>query len=390
MNEADIRFLKAVYFEYYSKNSNLVEVPPPVNKREIGFVISTDKTMRRHLSFQSNEAIRKYIIENLPWDAFHSCSVYEFPENPIDSKNVMWNELSFDIDVKDLNCNEYSYKYCEECNEIYTNEEKCKKCGKPTKSLQFISSRCISKAYEKTKELVSTLMEDFGVEEKYIKVFYSGHLGFHVYLDAPLFREISQDERRELIDFLLLNEFQPNLFVSFSLLKIKNIGVGRRLINNIIQIIKSPEDYISIEKEIIEKIKGREERITNELKNGSLKLLVATVGKKHAESLLKKAIEISKIPIDPSVTLDEHRIIRMPGTLNSKSSLPKFKVDLWEKEDPLKNLPMYGEGTVKVRVKFSPSIRIRGENFRSLKDEVEELPRFYAAYLISKGVASIV
>jgi len=102
MIEQDIRFLRSVSAEYYTKQADLVYVPPPVNKREIGFMIGHDKVMVRHKSFDSMDKIRRFLIDNVPWDAYHSCSVYEFPEKPIDEKRELWTELAFDIDPNRL------------------------------------------------------------------------------------------------------------------------------------------------------------------------------------------------------------------------------------------------------------------------------------------------
>lgn len=392
MNESELRFLKSVYSEYYLKHSDLVEVPPPVGKREIGFVIGNEKVMRRHMSFQDNEAIRKYILDNLPWDAFHSCSVYEFPENPIEKKNVMWSEIAFDIDAKDLGCKGETYWICDKCGEVSKKDlQKCLSCGNELREVNFITSTCIEKTYEKAEELVLSLIEDFGVNEKEIKVFYSGHMGFHVYVDSQVFREISQDERRELIDFLLLNELQPGFFVSFSQLQIKKIGVGRRITSNMIKIIESPNDYTSfLDEASTKKIEQNKKELVSSVSEGSLKLAFSILGQKILKRIVQEALSMSKIPIDPSVTLDEHRIIRMPGTINSKSGFPKFEISLDEKIYPLDLLPSYGERPIKLKVIFAPPFRVRGETFGELRDTEEEVPRFYAAYLVSKGVAYVV
>lgn len=391
MNESEARFLKSVYSEYYLKNSNLVRVPPPVSKREIGFVIGNEKAMKRHLSFQDDAAIRKYILDNLPWDAFHSCSVYEFPENPMDQKNIIWSEIAFDIDAKDLGCSGEVYWICDRCGEVYKKDlQKCSKCGADLRKVQFITLSCIEKTYEKAMELILSLIEDFGVSEKEVKLFYSGHLGFHVYVDSQIFREISQNERREIIDFLLLNELQPNFFISLSLMQVNKVGVGRRIVANILKIIESPTSYNFLSEGTIKKIEQRKEELINSIEGGSLKLALSLFGQKTLKSIIQEALDMSKIPIDPSVTLDEHRIIRMPGTINSKSSFPKFEVNFNEKTYPLDLLPSYGEKSIKVKVKVAPPIRIRGETFKEMNDSEEEVPRFYAAYLVSKGVAQVV
>jgi DNA primase small subunit len=391
MNESELRFLRSVYSEYYLKHSNLIEVPPPVSKREIGFVVGNEKVMKRHMSFQDNEAIRKYILDNLPWDAFHSCSVYEFPENPIDKKNVIWSEIAFDIDAKDLGCQGETYWVCDKCGEVFKKDlQKCSSCGNELREVNFIASTCIEKTYEKTKELALSLVEDFGVNENEIKVFYSGHMGFHVYVDSQVFREISQDERREIIDFLLLNELQPNFFVLFSQLQINKVGVGRRIASNVVKIIESPSSYAFLDEDSIKKIEQRKKELISSVSEGSLKLALSLLGQKILKRIVQEALSMSRIPIDPSVTLDEHRIIRMPGTINSKSGFPKFEVSLSEKVYPLDLLPTYGEKPIKLKVRIAPPFRVRGETFKELHNTEEEVPRFYAAYLVSKGVAQVV
>ncbi|HXP51052.1 MAG TPA: DNA primase, partial [Bacteroidia bacterium] len=90
------------------------------------------------------------------------------------------------------------------------------------------------------------------------------------------------------------------------------------------------------------------------------------------------------------VTMDVHRIFRMPGTINSKSGLVKMRcVDL-ESFDPMTDSCLLGDKDVRVKTNVSSQIyfKLKGKSFR-LKDKIIELPLFAAVYLVCKGLGEI-
>jgi DNA primase small subunit len=91
------------------------------------------------------------------------------------------------------------------------------------------------------------------------------------------------------------------------------------------------------------------------------------------------------VRIDPQVTMDVHRIFRMPGTINSKSGLVKMRCDDFESFDPLKDSCLLGDNEVKVNTKLSSQMnfKLEGQSFR-IRENNLKLPVFAAVFLIRK------
>jgi len=96
------------------------------------------------------------------------------------------------------------------------------------------------------------------------------------------------------------------------------------------------------------------------------------------------------VRIDPQVTMDVHRIFRMPGTINSKRGLVKMKCNDLESFDPLNDSCLLADNDVKVNTKVSTQInfKLNGQSFR-IRENNLKLPLFAAVYLICKGLAGI-
>ncbi|MEM3156247.1 MAG: hypothetical protein QW668_06390, partial [Nitrososphaerota archaeon] len=109
--------------------------------------------------------------------------------------------------------------------------------------------------------------------------------------------------------------------------------------------------------------------------------------------LLDEAIRMEALRIDPVVTTDIHRLLRLSGTLNGKTGLlaKKIPLEMLEDFDPLNEcVVLPREERVRVRVAYSPAFRLGGEEF----DEISEprsvmLPIYAGVYLVLKGLARI-
>jgi DNA primase small subunit len=96
------------------------------------------------------------------------------------------------------------------------------------------------------------------------------------------------------------------------------------------------------------------------------------------------------VRIDPQVTMDVHRVFRMPGTINSKSGLVKMRCDDLESFDPLDDACLLGSRNVEVKTKTSSqiSLKLKGQSFK-IKESILEVPLFVAVYLICKGLVEV-
>src|SRR5712692_5854711 len=85
-------------------------------------------------------------------------------------------------------------------------------------------------------------------------------------------------------------------------------------------------------------------------------IVVRNGGYEGFKSELGKMAKTLGIRIDPQVTMDVHRIFRMPGTINSKSGLIKMRCNDLESFDPLKDPCLLGDSEVNVNTKMSSQI----------------------------------
>jgi DNA primase small subunit len=93
--------------------------------------------------------------------------------------------------------------------------------------------------------------------------------------------------------------------------------------------------------------------------------------------------------IDPVVTMDIHRLIRVPRSLHGKTGLKAvpIPVNSLEKFDPLKEAVAFPESRVDVYVTEAPSFRLGDEVFGPYRRERVELPMAAGMYLLCKRAA---
>jgi DNA primase small subunit len=94
------------------------------------------------------------------------------------------------------------------------------------------------------------------------------------------------------------------------------------------------------------------------------------------------------VKIDPHVTIDVHRVFRLPGTLNSKSGLTKIRCSDIESFDPFYDACLLSDKEVEIEINTSVKFKLRGQNFKE-KKQTSRLPLYAAVYLICKGLARV-
>jgi DNA primase small subunit len=92
------------------------------------------------------------------------------------------------------------------------------------------------------------------------------------------------------------------------------------------------------------------------------------------------------INIDPQVTMDVHRVFRMPGTLNSKSGLAKMKCSDLESFNPLCEACLLSDNEIKVKVNASIKFTLKDQQFQ-VDEKITFLPAYAAIYLVCKRLA---
>jgi len=317
--------------EYYHKAK--IYEPIEFRMREWAFVPLKnfpDFVMVRHVSFSEMEELREFLISNVPAHVYFSSAYYLKPSAEMDEKGWTGADLIFDIDYDHL----------------------------PTKSLES--------AKREVFKLLRILEKDFGIDEKEIEVCFSGNRGYHVHVYDERFRELGNMERREIVDYLTLRGF-----------KLKGTQFDR--------VCKIIHRYVRDGKVNVDEKTGEILRSSlNEIRKGRLDLIPPEVREELIERCLKKLV----VHVDPPVTADVKRLIRLPNSLHGKTGFRVVLIDLNDLEsfNPYVDAVAFGDESVKVRLLKKVRVNFGGERY-ILERGRHSLPEYLAVFLMCRGVA---
>ena len=95
-------------------------------------------------------------------------------------------DLIFDIDAKDLNLScrkNHTVSICNQCNEISKVSDECLKCNSTKLEKKSLPCKiCIDSSKIEVQKLSNVLINDLGINQENIHVYFSGNEGFHVYV----------------------------------------------------------------------------------------------------------------------------------------------------------------------------------------------------------------
>ena len=129
----------------------------------------------RHLGFMSKAELHRYLKINTPHSCFHSTAYYADPfQSKMIDKGWKGADLIFDLDGDHL---------------------------------PGVSDRDFPSMLELIQEQAWTLWSDFlspefGFDEKYLQVSFSGHRGFHLHLRDPKYLHLDSNARRQLVNYI--------------------------------------------------------------------------------------------------------------------------------------------------------------------------------------------
>lgn len=367
MLQASLEFLKREFFKYYYENINRLVPPEPIRGREFGFFLEKGKGMFRHKCFNNLKDFHEFVLNEIPFDIYVSAANYEDPGNKdMTEKRLINAELFFDIDAESDNPSdeEESAWACQRCDKYDIGlRDKCPICGSPTESIKLVSEKQLEEAMKETKKLIYILSKDFGIKLERIHVFFSGNRGYHVHVDQEDFLNITGEGRREIVDYLLIQ------------------GLDEKELLNLLR------KGTSIESMHLKGIKQRVYRKVLEMM-GPVEKLVSKSRREEVLKMLEKVVEEFRVRIDPVVTIDMHRLMRMPESINSNSGMVKKKISYGDllSFKPLEEAVAFGEEETSLKVKIVPKFSLGGRDFGPFKDEEIELPTYAAVYLICKGL----
>ena len=372
--DQNIMLLKNAFREYYFRYSKNLEIPEHIEKHEFGYM-QFGAGMIRHLSFRNIGELLAILIKEVPSDVYCSNAYYRFPTYTMQEKQWVGADLIFDIDAKDLHlpCEPtHSYFICTNCSEIQDSRiELCPSCnaGKLAQTM-LPCNKCNYALKKEVKHLIDLLMNDLGIKEKSIHIYFSGNNGYHIQVLDDEFYHLDSQARSDIVGYLMGNDIMA-----------ESIGVRKASSSS-----SSVADF-SIKFPKSGMMYGWRQRLAKKLGIDQLsipkldKIVQQKGGYSGFKSELLKMTKELGVRIDPMVTVDVHRVFRMAGTINSKSGLTKMRCKEIESFDPLTDACLLTDKEVNVNVKAPIKLKLKGQSF-SLEKQTARLPVYAAIYLI--------
>lgn len=381
-------FLKEKFKGYYTENE--ASLPPKYEEREWG-IISLDKNypektvMKRHKSFSTKNEARNYFRSMVPAHIYFSSAYYERPNaKKMEDKGWKFADLVFDLDADHL-------------------EE--------TKDLSY--PQMLEKVKNEAKHLIKDfLINDFGFSEEKMKIVFSGGRGYHIHVRDEKVRDLNNQERREIIDYLFGNGLEsiikeekrhrkPIAHLSNDK-KTWNQRIRRYLIEKYFpQLLKKNRKEAKKELTIFDGIgEKKAERILSFLeekenldkikKEGKLEIAKG-VSDKFWNQLIKKAINDIKAEADEPVTSDIKRLIRLPTSLHGGTGFKVKPLELNEIDEfnPFRDAIAFGNDLVKVFGKKEYTTNLLGNEIKLKKGEIKKIPTYAAVFLSCIGVSEV-
>ena len=371
------KFLEGLFRSYYRRTL----VPPPfkIEMREFGFQLFGSQGMIRHIAFASGEELNKYLREHFPRHAYYSTALYEYPSAP-DMSEKGWKgaEMVFDIDVDHIPtpCKELHDRWrCADCGaEGWGQPPRCPRCGSERLEREsWVCDMCISVARDEILKLVDFLEKDFGINRAEMKIYFSGHRGFHLHIETEKVLTFDQDVRREIADYVRGVGLQPELLL-------RPIKGGRYSLKHGIDAPGWPG-----------RIAKYALLLLSERSNpGEVALPELTID--EWREVISRAVADLSVKIDEKVTIDTKRLIRLPWTLHGKTGLrvTAFSVDDLEAlaaEEILRRAIVFGDEEVSVKMDRMPR-RVLFYDIPTSSEGVR-VPLFLAVYLHANGSAQV-
>ncbi len=367
----DVALLESAFKKYYFDHLDLISVPNRVREREFGYQ-KFNTGMIRHISLRDDRELRLLLMNDIPSDVYCSNGYYSFPSLPIRDKDWKEADLIFDIDAKDLKLpcrGNHTCARCEQCNNVFEQAETCPACQSDvTSSKSLTCIDCINAAKDETKKLKEILVTDLGIPPESISIYFSGNEGFHIHVHESAYNQIGSKERSDIAGYVAMRDMMP-----------ERLGLSRYQPSkhNFPQI-----GEIGVRGRIAKAIFGSKSRrsgIIAEIKKN---------GPDYFQNLLRVHAPRIGAAVDPSVTMDVHRIFRMPGTLNSKSGLTKKYCQNIDKFNPYLDACLVDDYIVNVIADCPVQFTLKRKKFGPYYGEKVQIPRFAAVYLICKGFAT--
>ena len=392
------QIIRQKFQQYYLSSNTRLALPPKMEEREYGFLLFKEKFMVRHRAFKSQEALLLAIRDLVPAHVYFSTAYYRNPTAPMEEKGWEGADLVFDIDADHLDTpckpTHDSWK-CKACSTIGqgSTPKICPKCKNDRFEEQtWLCEKCLQHSKEETSKLLEMLFSDLGLDPANIRVFFSGHRGYHVHVYSQQLARLGEAERSELVDYVLgqgletqLHDIDETAAGGVKIVEGPQMGQPGwrgRIVLGIYDLLGENVETLGLGPAQVKSLRAwdREELFRKPFWSS-----VKGVGFATWRTLALKAVSNRSARIDTVVTTDVHRLIRLPGTLNGHTGLLVVRVpgeDIDDFDPFTKSIAFQGQ--MKVQVKNAPEFRLGEKGFGPFRDEIVELPAAAAMLLLCK------
>jgi DNA primase small subunit len=377
-------------------------------KREFGFA-SFEGWMLRHKRFSNADELTSFLRDTVPQHAYVSGAYYDDPEGEMEKKGWLGADLLFEIDADHIPtpCNKIHDEWtCNTCG--FSGKgivpEKCPACGgEKFEGRTWICEACLSSAKSETIKLLDILTRDFGFHEKEIRVFFSGHRGYHINVESETIKTLDSVARKEIVDYVSGIGLETTLHglgeSSLRNLSVNDSGWRGRIAKGMDNFIlhAGPEDYKNIGLErpsatsIMKAITNNKEAVLKSLSGSRPLRTIKGIGPETWKKIIEHSAKQQTSNVDTVVTTDIHRLIRLVGSLHGKTGLKKveFPAAAIDSFDPSKSAIAFKAGTTTVSVSNAPEFRLGDETFGPYQNQKVDLPTAAAMLLICKKRAEV-
>jgi len=395
--------IRQKFQEYYLASKNELYAPPNPGEREYGFLLFKEKFMVRHRAFKDLSVLLTAIRDLVPAHVYFSTAYYQDPTASMEQKGWKGADLVFDIDADHLDTpckpTHDSWK-CKGCGTIGKGgaPKICPKCKNDRMEEQtWLCEQCLQQAKEETTKLLEILYSDLGLDPSTIRIFFSGHRGYHVHIYSKDLSSIGEEERREIADYILGQGLDPQLH------ELDEVSAGG------VHVVEGPQlgqpgwrgrmvagiyDMLGEESELTSLSPGQVKTLAGWNRDQLFKKpfwsSVKGLGLSTWKALSLKAVNRKSAKVDTVVTTDVHRLIRLPGTLNGHTGLLAMMIPekTLDEYDPFTESLAFN-GRMRIRVKDSPEFKLGDQRFGPYQNEDVELPSSAAMLLLCKRRAEV-
>ncbi|HYY48404.1 MAG TPA: DNA primase catalytic subunit PriS [Thermoplasmata archaeon] len=414
--EATSNFLKAEFQRYYERTRPAL--PDRFRKREFGFMFWTAGIVQRHLGFAREEDLHSFLKNRVPAHAYYSSAYYETPDAPtMEEKGWLGADLIFDLDADHLpNAAKLSYP----------------------EMLEAVRLKILH-LYD------DFLREDFGFEEKAMRIVFSGGRGYHIHVFDERVWSLGSHERREIVDWITGKGLDVGAVFRESAFDKKEFQGHTRIKR---RVIAPAQDEPGWRGKIMRGIQGLTTTLESLTPEEAIKFLTSFEGVREGEAadlyenlfkaratrprvirgvdrlregqiealsdpsrdLLIRIVKdlqpvrlaehggvsldgiIQRGETDEPVTSDIKRLIRMPSSLHGKTGLRVLPLtrDALETFRPLRDAvpETWNDERVRMKVKGKVDMEMRGDEVH-LEPGVQDVPEYVAVFLAARGLGNV-